>query len=160
VTVTFDPQTSGTLTDTVTITSTTSPILPGGTGSGPYSDVVSFTGVGVSTGEFTATSVAHNWGNIPVNTSGGDYGVELSNNSASIVTLSFPGLTGSSEFSLVASSCGASLAVNANCELIFAFNPTASGAVSATYPITANATLYTGGNPVSPAQISLSGTGQ
>jgi hypothetical protein len=161
VTVTFAPTTVGTLTDAITITGSV-PILPGGTTASPYSDTVSLTGVGVAGGQFTATSVKHSFGNVPVGDSAGNYGVELSNNTSSAVTLSLgSGFTqGANGFTIVGTSCGASLAVNANCELIFGFTPTATGTVTAAYPITASATLYSGGVAVSPSQISLSGTGQ
>jgi len=118
-------------------------------------------GTGVVGGNLTATSVTHNWGSISVGASGGNYGVEITNSTSSAVTLSFSGLTGgSSGFSLVGSSCGASLAVNANCELVFSFTPTATGFVSGTYPITSSSPLYFNGSAVSPSQITLEGTGR
>jgi len=161
VSVTFSPSATGTFTDAVTISSAV-PIVPGGTGtSGNYSAVVNFTGNGVAGGQFTATSVRHNWGDIAVGTSGGNYGVELSNNTTAAITLSTGPLSSTlTGFSLVASSCGTSLAVNASCELIFTFTPNAAGSVSATYPITSSSPLYSGGVVVSPSQITLSGTGQ
>ena len=149
--------------DTVTLGSTNEVIYPGGsTGGAPYSDVLTFSGTGVaSSGEFTATSTVKKWGNVPKGTSGGNYGVELNNSTASAITLGLGPINGSSEFTLVASSCTTTLAVNASCELIFGFNPTTSGAVTATYPITSGGVpLYSGGVVVSPEQISLSGTGQ
>jgi hypothetical protein len=157
---TFAPTTPGASTDTLTITSSV-PILPGGMGSGPYTGTVTASGTGVAGGHLTATSVTHNWGAIAVGTSGGNYGLEITNSSSSAVTLSYSGLTGgSSGFALVGSSCGASLAVNANCELIFSFTPTATGFVSGTYPITSSSPLYFNGSQVSPEQITLEGTGQ
>jgi hypothetical protein len=161
VTVTFSPSATGTFTDAVTISSGV-PIVPGGTGSGGnYSAVVNFTGNGVAGGQFTATSVGHDFGDIDVGTSGGNYGVQLSNNTSASITLSTGPLSNTTTgFSLVASSCGSSLAVNASCELIFTFTPNAVGYVSATYPITSSSPLYSGGVLVSPSQITLSGTGQ
>jgi trimeric autotransporter adhesin len=153
---TFAPTSPGAAMDTLTITSGV-PILPG---SGGDTGTVTVNGTGVAGGQLTATSVTHNWGNITVGTSGGSYGVELSNNTSSVVTLSFSGLTGgSSGFALVGSSCGASLAVNANCELMFNFTPTATGFVTGTYPIPSSSPLYFAGNPISPSQITLKGTG-
>ena len=158
--VTFAPTTPGTANYSIALSSSV-PITPGGTTVSPFTDTVGFTGVGVApTGEFTASSVVKKWGGVPKGTSGGNYGVQLSNGTSSTVTFTMGPLSGSSEFSLVASSCGTSLAANASCELIFGFNPTTSGAVTATYPITSSVKLYSGGVIVSPEQISLSGTGQ
>ena len=131
-----------------------------GASSGGDTGTVTVNGTGVAGGHLTATSVTHNWGTIAVGTSGGNYGVEITNSTASAVTLSFSGLTGgSSGFSVVGTTCGASLAVNANCELMFTFTPNATGFVSGTYPITSSSPLYFSGNPVSPSQITLEGTG-
>jgi hypothetical protein len=153
---TFAPTAPGASTDTLTLTSNV-PILPG---NGGDTGTVTVSGTGVTGGNLTATSVTHNWGSLAVGTSGGNYGVEITNSTSSAVTLSFSGLTGgSSGFSLVGTSCGASLAVNANCELIFSFTPIATGFVTGTYPITSSSPLYAGGNPVSPSQITLEGTG-
>jgi hypothetical protein len=122
--------------------------------------VVNFTGTGVAGGHLTASSSTHNWGTIAVGSSGSEYGVELTNSTSAAVTLSFSGLTNSAAgFSLIGSSCGASLAVNANCELIFGFTPTATGFVSGMYPITSSSPLYSNGSAVSPSQITLEGTG-
>jgi hypothetical protein len=162
-TFTFAPTAPGAATDSLVVSSNV-PLLPGSTGSGSsYSDTVTVTGSGVTGGQFTATSVKHNFGSLAAGTSGGNYGVELVNNTAASVSLNFSGLTNTADgFSLVGSSCGATLAVNGNCELLFTFTPATSGlgTVSAVYPITANATLYSGGTAVSPAQITLVGTGQ
>jgi hypothetical protein len=157
---TFAPTSPGASTDTLTITSSV-PILPGGTGSGPYTGTVTVSGTGVGGGNLTATSVTHNWGTLAVGTSGGNYGLEITNSTTAAVTLSYSGLTGgSSGFTLVGSSCGASLAVNGNCELIFSFTPTATGPVTGTYPIASSSPLYFNGSQVSPSQITLEGTGQ
>jgi hypothetical protein len=166
VQVTFAPATGATtgtqVTDTLTVKSTTFPILPGGTGTaGAYQDIVTFTGTPVNTGELTATSVAHNFGTVTVGSSASNYGVELTNSTSSAVTLSFSGLTNTAAgFGLVGNNCPASLAANASCEMIFKFDPTGSGLVTGTYPINSSATLYSGGSAVSPEQITLTGTGQ
>jgi hypothetical protein len=166
VQVTFAPATGATVntqvTDSLTVKSTTFAILPGGTGTaGAYQSVVTFTGTPVNTGEFTATSVAHDFGAVVVGASGGNYGVELTNSTSSAVTLAFSGLTNTAAgFSLVGSSCGTSLAVNASCELVFTYDPTTGVAATGTYPITSSAPLYSGGAVVSPQQITLYGSGQ
>jgi hypothetical protein len=162
VTVTFDPTTTGTVTDTVTITSNM-PIVPGGVGSGPYTDPVTFTGTGIGggSGQLTASSVQHNWGNINEGTNGGNYGVQLTNGTTSAVTLSYTNPLPTEGFTLVGSSCGASLAVNATCEMIFNFTPNSIGSVTAVYGISADGgavPLYFGANTYT--GITLIGNGQ
>ncbi len=166
VVVSFSPTAAGTFNDVLTVNSDV-PILPDGTGSSPnYSDTVSFTGTGVSAGQFTATSVNHNWGNVTVGTTGTNYGVQLTNATSTTVTLTLGGgfTQGQYGFSLAGTNCGSTLAVNASCELIFSFSPTGAGAVTASYGVTAVNTssnpvqLYSGGNPYS--AITLVGTGQ
>ena len=67
-------------------------------------------------------------------------------------------------FNEAGTNCGATLAVNASCELIFSFSPTATGQVSAIYFVSAvdknnnQVPLYSGGNTYS--AITLLGTGQ
>ncbi len=166
VIVNFSPTAVGTFNDLLTISSD-QPILPNGTGSSPnYSAGVSFTGAGVTSGLFTATSVAHNWGNVTVGTTATNYGVQLTNTTTTALTLSLgSGFTqGLNGFNLAGTNCGASLPVNGSCELIFSFSPTGAGQVSASYGVTAVDTssnpvqLYSGGNPY--AAITLLGTGQ
>ncbi len=167
VIVNFTPTSSGTFSDVLTISSNV-PILPDGTGSaGSYSDTVSFTGSGVSGGQFTASSVEHNWGSISLGTAGTNYGVQLTNTTATPLTLNLGGspfVQGQYGFNLAGTNCSATLAVNASCELIFSFAPTATGQVSAIYLVSAVDTnnnqvpLYSGGNTYS--VITLLGTGQ
>jgi hypothetical protein len=165
VIVNFKPTATGTFNDVLTVTSNV-PILPNGTGSGPYTDTVSFTGAGVTTGQFTASTVQHNWGDVTVGTTGSNYGVQLTNTTTTPLTLTLgngftPGLNG---FNEAGTNCGATLAVNASCELIFSFSPSAAGVFSTTFGVTAvdpsnNAVpLYSGGNTYS--AITLIGTGQ
>jgi hypothetical protein len=159
---TFAPRSTGASADTVTVTSSV-PILPGGSGSGPYTDTITVTGTGVSGGNLTITSAGHNFGTLAAGTSGGNYGTEITNSTVSTVTLRFSGLTNTADgFTLVGSNCGASLAANASCEVVFSFKPSQSGlgTVQAIYPITSSAPLYNGGVQVSPEQITLTGTGQ
>jgi hypothetical protein len=165
VTVTLDPTGSaGAYNDTVTIGSTTTPIVPGGLGSGPYSSAVSFTAnaIGSGSGYFTASTVGHNWGTVNEGTNGGNYGVQLSNGTASAVTLSYTNPLPTEGFTLVGSSCGSSLAVNATCELIFNFSPTSStGFVTTTYGITGSVPLYAVGDTSDTySGITLKGTSE
>lgn len=164
VIVNFSPTATGSFNDVLTITSDT-PILPGGTGSGPYTGTVTFTGAGVTSGQFTASSVGHNWGDVTVGTTGTNYGVQLTNTTTTALTLNLgSGFTaGLNGFNLAGTNCGATLPVNGSCELIFSFSPTAAGMVTASYGVTATdgtnpVQLFSGGTPAS--AISLVGTGQ
>jgi hypothetical protein len=160
---TFAPTSVGSSTDALVITSNL-PLLPGGVSNGfSYVDTVTLTGTGIVGGELTASSVGHNFGTLAQGTSGGNFGIELSNNTSAMVTLGFAGLTNSADgFSVVGTNCESTLGVNANCEIIFTFDPAAQGlgTVSAVYPITASVPLYSGGVIVSPAEITLTATGE
>jgi hypothetical protein len=158
----FKPTAAGAVSDVLTVTSN-QPILPGGSGSGPYTGTVTFTGAGATTSNFTASSSTHNWGNIAVATTGSNYGVQLTNNTAAAITLSLgTGFANNLGFNLLGSNCSTSLAVNASCELIFNFTPTSTGAVSTTYGISANGgavPLYSLANSADVSGITLRGTG-
>jgi hypothetical protein len=158
----FTPTASGSVSDVLTVTSNKT-IVPGGTGSGPYAATVTFTGSGTTSSNFTASTSTHNWGNIPVNTTGSNYGVQLTNNTSAAITLSLgTGFVNTLGFSVLGSNCGATLAVNASCELIFTFTPTAAGTVNTTYGITANGgavPLYSLANSADVPGITLIGTG-
>jgi hypothetical protein len=165
-TVTFAPTAVGSVSYTLTLNSNVQ-ILPNGTGSGnSYSDPVTFVGVGVAGGSLTATSTVHNFGTVPVGAEANSYGVQLSNNTASPVTLSLGGGTfasnGAADGYSVQTNCPVTLAVNQNCEVLFLFTPAVSGTTQVFYPVSATSsngsvpmtsggTTYTG--------ITLSGTG-
>jgi hypothetical protein len=166
VIVSFAPTTVGTFSDVLSIKSTV-PILPDGKTAPPYTDTVTFSGTGVSGGEFTASSVDHNFGTLPVGTSGTNYGVQLTNSTATPLTLILGGSAftqGQNGFTLAGTNGGTTLAVNASCELIFSFRPLATGQVSSTYLVLAfdpsnnSVPLYSGGNTYN--AITLLGTGQ
>jgi hypothetical protein len=158
----FTPTAAGAVSDVLTVTSN-QPIIPGGTGTGPYSAAVTFTGAGTTSATFNASTSTHNWGNIPVATTGSNYGVQLTNNTAAAITLTLgTGFANNKGFSLLGSNCGASLAVNASCELIFTFTPTATGTVTTTYGVSANGgavQLYSLANAGYVTGITLIGTG-
>jgi hypothetical protein len=166
VLVSFSPTALGTFSDVLTVHSSM-PIVPGGAGGpGNYTDAVTFSGSGVVGGQFTATSTGHNWGNVTVGTTGTNYGVQLTNTTATTLTLNMgSGFTaGLYGFNEAGTNCGATLAVNASCELIFSFSPTGAGGVSTAFGVTAvdpsnnPVNLYSGGTVYS--SITLSGTGQ
>jgi hypothetical protein len=163
---TFAPTAPGGSTDSLVITSSVE-ILPGGTTSAPYTDTVTVTGTGVAGGSFTASTVGHNFGSIAVGSAASPYGVELTNNTASAITLTLGGGTfgsnGAADGYTVQTNCGATLAVNANCELVFGFTPKAVGTTQVVYPVSAtsggnNVPLMSGGQTYT--GITLTGTGQ
>jgi hypothetical protein len=93
--------------------------------------------------------------------------VELTNNTASAITLTLGGGTfgsnGAADGYTVQTNCGATLAVNANCELVFGFTPKAVGTTQVVYPVSAtsggnNVPLMSGGQTYT--GITLTGTGQ
>jgi hypothetical protein len=167
VVVTFAPTTPGSATDALTVASNVV-ILPGGTGSnGSYTDTISFSGIGVAGGSLTATSTVHNFGTEPVGAEANSYGVELSNNTSSAVTLTLGGGTfasnGAADGYTMQTNCPVTLAVNQNCELMFLYTPTATGATQVFYPVAASNSsgsvpLTSGGSTYT--GITLSGTGE
>jgi hypothetical protein len=105
------------------------------------------------------SSVAHNFGSLSVgaSTSGSsNYGVQVTNTSASTLTYTGVTLSGSSAFSVYGTNCGTSLAAGKSCEIIFSFAPTAPGTVSANWSL-AGTPAGTAFNPSNGG--TLSGTG-
>jgi hypothetical protein len=164
VSVTFAPTGPGNYSEALTVSSDHS-ILPGGTGSGPYSTVVNFTGAGVAGGYFTATSAGHNFGTVTVGSQASPYGVVLSNNTAVTLTLALGNLSANTDGYSVVTNCGSTLAVNASCNLQFYYTPTAVGQTTAFYQVSASNgstsyPLYSGGTAVTSGGVTLTGTGQ
>jgi hypothetical protein len=166
VLVSFTPTAIGSASDVLTIHSSV-PVLPSGSGGpGNYWGTVTFTGAGATSGQFTATSVAHNWGDVAVGTTASNYGVQLTNTTATALTLSLGGVfsQGLFGFNEAGTNCGATLAVNGSCELIFSFSPTGAGQVNTTFGVAAvdasnnPVALTSGGTAYS--SIGLLGTGQ
>ena len=88
----------------------------------------------------TFSSVTHNFGSIPVNTSTSgetNFGVKVSNASSNAFPFALQ-LTGSSEFSY-ATNCGTSVAAGTSCEVVFVFAPTATGAATGSWSLAAQA---------------------
>jgi hypothetical protein len=157
---TFDPTATGAASNTLTITSSI-PIVPGGTGSGPYMGTVVFSGTGTSSGQLTVSTSTHNFGDVAVNSTGSVYGVTMTNSTGAAVTLTYGSLA-STAFALQATNCGATLPNNATCQMDFTFTPTAVGFTSATYAISANGgavPLYSIAAAANVSGITLQGTG-
>jgi hypothetical protein len=164
--VTFAPTTAGAASYGLTVHSNVA-ILPNGSGSsGAYTDLVSFTGTGVVGGTLTATSTGHNFGTVKTGSEATAYGVELSNNTAVALTLTLGGGTfasnGAADGYTMQTNCPATLAVNANCEIVFSYTPAAVGTTSVAFPVSAKngSTSYpmsSGGSTYT--SITLTGTG-
>ncbi|MFI4972169.1 MAG: beta strand repeat-containing protein, partial [Hyphomicrobiales bacterium] len=129
ISVTFTPTATGTRTGTIAVTDNA-------TGS---PQTVTLTGTGTpAAGPVVSLSTASlSFGNQPLNTP----------SAAQIVTLTNPGIATLSITSIVASAqyaqtntCGASVAVGANCTISVTFTPTATGSQPGTITITDNAT--------------------
>jgi hypothetical protein len=76
--------------------------------------------------------------------------VTLANTGNVALTLNGIAVSGAATVTIASKTCGATLAVGANCTVTLAFAPTASGAAAATLAVTSNA---------APLQVSISGTG-
>jgi uncharacterized repeat protein (TIGR03803 family) len=166
VTVNYAPTATGNSTATVTFTSD-EPILPGGTGSGSsYQDVATFTGTGVVGGTFTATTTGHNFGVTTIGSQATPYGVLLSNNTSVPLTLELGAgsYMGNTSGYTMATNCGATLAVNANCDIQFYYTPNSAGTTTVLFGVVAyngstGYPLYSGGTEDTNAGITLTGTG-
>jgi len=157
--VEFQPQTTGTITGTLTIND------PAASG-GPHK--IPLTGVGLPTNEaITVSQLSVNFGNHPVGGSGAPVAVYVSNESASTVggfTYTLGG-TNASDFTLNSSNCPTSLwgknisgpQGSPTCSLLIAFSPskTSLGVRSATVTVA----FGSGNVPGSPITIKLTGTG-
>jgi hypothetical protein len=144
INVRFSPTTTGVLIGTLVIT-TNDPGLPIAS--------VSLTGTGVQSAA-TLTPGSNNFGSIPRGTSTAPVAFTLSSTGTAPLTINRISLGGANpgQFTITSTSCGASLAVGANCTINVAFTPTGRGAFSATLNVRDNA-------PTSPQTASLTGTG-
>jgi hypothetical protein len=128
---TFAPTSPGASTDTLTITSSV-PILPGGMGSGPYTGTVTVSGTGVAGGTSDGHQRHPQLGrpcgrNVRRQLRTGDHQQHQLRGNAQLQRTDRRFLrlhAGGQQLRRK------SLAVNANCELIFSFTPTATGFVT------------------------------
>jgi hypothetical protein len=150
--VQFSPQTTGTITGTLTI-------ADGAASGGPHA--IPLTGVGLPAAQaLTVSQKAISFGSQATGTAGSPQAIYLSNQSAAtpISGLSYTlGGTNAKDFTLQTNNCGTVLWSNygtSNCALLVSFTPGASSIGSRAASITI---AYTGAP--SPVVIGLSGTG-
>jgi len=144
INVTFTPSAAGSRTAAVTISDNATTGSP---------QAVSLVGTGI-TGVVGLSATTLNFGSQSLGTTSATQVVTLTNGGSSILTISSVQLTGTNpgDFGMPSNTCGASLAVNASCQVSVAFTPTAAGTRAATLTFTDNATN-------SPQTVSLTGSG-
>jgi hypothetical protein len=148
----FAPKTAGELTATWSVAANGKTFSP--------SDGGTLTGIGLS-GSVSLTTAGHNFGTLQIGKVSPTYGTVLTNGTASAVTLTLGSIT--TPFEIIANNCLATLPSGANCNLQFAFKPTAKGTVSQTFTVKANggATPVVTGSPAATVTgVTLVGTGQ
>jgi hypothetical protein len=139
VNVVFSPQIRGSVQAGLQLNSNSIPVVPSVTVSG--------------TGQVIQGSVSPatiNFGSQSVNTTSAAQSVTLTNNGD--LALLVTGVASTGDFAQT-NTCGASLAVGANCTVAVTFAPTATGSRSGTLNFNSNATT-----PISPVNLSGSGT--
>jgi hypothetical protein len=138
-TVTFTPSVGGALTGSLAI-SDSAPDSP---------QTVALTGTGVLPLTISPATLA--FGGVSVGATSAAKTVSLTNNQASTLNFSFAA-SGNYAISSSGTTCGASLALKAKCNIAVTFSPTAAGAINGALTIT-DATSF------STQLVSLSGTG-
>jgi hypothetical protein len=142
ISVAFTPAATGALTATLSIAdgATNSP------------QAVSLTGTGVEPATTSETTLA--FGKQGLHSTSAAKTVTLTNNDSTAITLSGNTMAGTnaSAFAISATTCSTSLAGHASCTISVTFTPAATGALTATLPVTDTAAN-------SPQTVSLSGTG-
>ncbi|MGA7318061.1 MAG: choice-of-anchor D domain-containing protein, partial [Silvibacterium sp.] len=149
INVTFDPQSTGTLTGSLTVTDNAN----GVTGS---AQSVSLSGTGTGIPQATLSATSEVFSSTPVNTKVSNPGFTLSNGGTGTLTIASIAITGTNagDFS-EADNCNGSVAAGSNCSITVSFTPSATGSRTATLTFTDNAN----GTAGSTQTVSLSGTG-
>jgi hypothetical protein len=138
ISVTFTPTATGSQTGTITVTDNA-------TGS---PQIINLSGTGVDPSvSFAPTSLT--FGNQNLNTASTAQSVTLTNSGSAAVSIT--SIVASAQYSQT-NTCGASVAIGANCSISVTFTPTAAGSQPGTITVTDNATG-------SPQTINLSGSG-
>lgn len=144
LTVSFAPVTMGNITGTAQVVAN----LPGG-----YASVaLAGTATGVAKVLISPTSLA--FGNIAVNAVSASQTITVSNVGTATATLNLPVL--STDYKLIASTCGTTLNAGATCTLSIAYAPTASGLNNGSLTLTNNAgtsTAFLSGSGVGTANV-------
>ncbi len=118
---------------------------------------ISLSGTGVATAGLTLTSAGHNFGNVFLNTTSAAYLTQLTNSTASAVTLTV-GTPLTAPYITVANNCPASLASGQSCSLEFEFKPTTATQSTQTLTLSAGSTPITSGG-AAVTGITLTGIG-
>ena len=138
----FGPVATGTLKATITITDSAA--------SSPQS--IAITGTGLA-GPVTLSAYSLSFGSVKVGSASASQTVVITNTGTAALSITGTAVTGTDASSFVfASTCGASLAVGANCNIHGHFGPASTGALTATIKINDSATT-------SPQTITVTGTG-
>jgi hypothetical protein len=139
----FNPTAAGARSATLTISDSA--------GGSPHQVTLSGTGNLPVTGGVTVSPTSISFPDTSAGSTSAAQTVTLSNSSASAVTLSAVGLSGTNagDFAIASNSCGASLAGAGNCAIGVVFKPSSSGSRVSTLSVSASGTLL---------KVSLSGT--
>jgi hypothetical protein len=141
VEIVFAPAATGALSGQLTLYAN----IPGGQAT------VVLNGTGTAPASVVLTPLALSFPATIVNQTSASQTISVANTGGNPATLQIPVILGeSSDFTIYANTCGATLAPSTACAISITFNPTASGARSATLSITDNAGTQT---------ASLTGTG-
>jgi cytochrome c553 len=143
VTVQAAPTTAGAIAASLTLASNAS--------NGGGSVTVSLTGTAAAPAPaLSATPSAVAFGSQTIGAAAATQTVTLANTGNVVLNISSVGVTGSPAVKLSGSTCGATLAVGANCAATVSFAPTAEGAVTAALAVASNAAAL---------QVGITGTG-
>lgn len=143
VTVQAAPTTAGAIAASLTLASNAS--------NGGGSVTVSLTGTAAAPAPaLSATPSAVAFGSQTIGAAAATQIVTLTNTGNVVLNIGSVGMTGSPTVTLSGSTCGATLAVGANCAATVSFAPTAEGAVTAALAVASNAAAL---------QVGITGTG-
>ncbi len=108
----------------------------------------------VAAGSITLNSNKHNFGAVPFGTSP-TFGLIISNGSGQVVPLSFTPSGDTTDFTYV-TNCGATIAINGSCEVVFTYTPSSTSYQTLTFAISTGAS----GVPITPpSPVTLLGYG-
>jgi hypothetical protein len=101
----------------------------------------------VAANAITLNSQKHNFGATPVGSDAQKFGLNISNGSEAAVPFSYKATGETGAYSIV-NNCGATIAANGQCSLIFTFRPTAKSWQEMHISLNTGNVLVTGGNTV------------
>lgn len=139
--VAFSPTVVGTASGVLTIFGN----MPGGQATVPLA------GKGVAAATIVLLPTSVDFGKITLGASSQAQNITISNTGGAAATLQTPVISGSADFRVSASTCGATLPADTGCTVAIVFTPSASGVVNATFSIADSTGTQT---------ASLTGTGQ